>query len=171
MASKPQQNSPKGSSEDASDRQSLPFEPKRRKPTEKKAASKSVNKPVKQASVASVETSTKARQRSGLTAGIPDAVSRRMVRRMALFSGIPTLLGMSTFVVSYLIVSRDLFELPTYAVLLVSLGWFGLGVVGLSYGLLSASWEEGSPGSALGWSEFTTNWGRMTEAWRSKKSQ
>lgn len=99
-------------------------------------------------------------------------VSRRMVRRMALFCGIPSALGMSTFITSYLAVTNGVYDVPTSAVLLVSLGFFGLGVVGLSYGVLSASWDENEPGSKLGWSEFTVNFGRMTGAWRSsgKKS-
>lgn len=94
-----------------------------------------------------------------------------MIKRMAFLCGIPTALGMSTFVVSYLLVVKDLFEVPTYAVLLVSLGWFGLGVLGLSYGVLSASWDEETPGSWAGWNEFTTNVGRMTAAWRSSKNK
>lgn len=93
-----------------------------------------------------------------------------MVRRIALFSGIPTALGMSTFIVSYLVVSNDWVSLPTYAVLFVSLGWFGLGVLGVSYGVLSSSWDD-APGSRLGFSEFRTNWGRMTETWRANKSK
>jgi hypothetical protein len=52
-------------------------------------------------------------------------------------------------------------------VVLVSMGFFGLGVLGLSYGVLSASWDEEIPGTKLGWQEFTTNLGRMTSAWRS----
>lgn len=115
----------------------------------------------------SASTSTSKRGLVGM--GIPETVSRRMVKRMALFSGIPTVLGMATFVVSYFIVTQDIFELPTYAVLLVSLGCFGLGVLGLSYGVLSSSWEEDAPGSPLGLAEFGDNWGRMTEAWRSQK--
>jgi hypothetical protein len=52
------------------------------------------------------------------------------------------------------------------------MGFFGLGVLGLTYGVLSASWDEEHPGSTLGWAEFTTNFGRMRETWRSpdKKS-
>jgi hypothetical protein len=103
---------------------------------------------------------------------IPEAVSRRMVRRMALFCGIPSALGVSTFFVSYFVVTHDWVALPNVAVVLVSMGFFGLGVLGLSYGVLSASWDEEAAGSSLGWTEFTTNLGRMTEAWRSagKKS-
>jgi hypothetical protein len=105
-------------------------------------------------------------QKPVASSGIPEAVSQRMVRRMAYFCGIPTFLGISTFIASYQIVTRDLFPLPTSAVLLISLGFFGLGVAGLSYGALSASWDEMSAGSLIGWAEFRTNLGRITQAWR-----
>jgi len=39
-------------------------------------------------------------------------------------------------------------------------------VVGLTYGVLSASWEEDSLGSKIGLAEFKVNWGRMTETWQ-----
>ena len=102
--------------------------------------------------------------------GIPKVVSQRMVRRMALFSGIPTALGMSSFLIAYWIVSQDLFELPTSAVFAVSLGLFGLGIIGLSYGLFSTSWDE-TPGSWWGWQEFKTNFSKTIGAWRSQKNQ
>lgn len=94
-----------------------------------------------------------------------------MLRRMALFCGIPTLLGLSSFFVSYYVVSHELFKLPNTAVLFGSLGFFGLGIAGLSYGALSASWDESSPGGLLGWREFTTNLGRMQQAWREARQQ
>jgi len=84
---------------------------------------------------------------------------------MALYCGLPTALGISSFVVSYFAVSSGV-ELPNTAVLLVSLGFFGLGVLGLSYGVLSASWDEGRPGGVLGFDEFRTNFRRMTSAWK-----
>ncbi|HIK10391.1 MAG TPA: PAM68 family protein [Oscillatoriaceae cyanobacterium M33_DOE_052] len=104
---------------------------------------------------------------------IPEVVSRRMISRMAVLSGIPTTVGIFSFLIAYAIVSNGLMELPNTAVLLVSLGGFGLGVLGLSYGVLSASWDEEVPGSLLGWSEFTSNFARMRGAWRSarKKNQ
>jgi hypothetical protein len=57
-------------------------------------------------------------------------------------------------------------QLPPIAVLLVNMGLFGLGVLGITYGVLSASWDEEKPGTFLGLDEFSTNWGRMTEVWR-----
>ena len=64
----------------------------------------------------------------------------------------------------------ELIELPPIAVLLVSLGFFGLGVLGLSYGALSTSWEEGpDQGSLLGIDEFKLNFGRMRQAWKESR--
>jgi VIT1/CCC1 family predicted Fe2+/Mn2+ transporter len=111
---------------------------------------------------------TKAQPPEPDAGAIPAVVSQRMGRRMAFFSGIPTGLGVLTFLVSYLIVTQGWFKLPNVAVLLVSMGWFGLGVVGLSYGALSASWDEERVGTRLGSAEFKTNFGRLTEAWKSR---
>jgi hypothetical protein len=145
-----------------SGRDRLPFEPGTARKTSDKKAKPSAPTPIQEAG-------NSAKSAASLKGAIPDTVSRRMVRRMALLSGIPTFLGMMTFVASYLVVTRGLFPLPNYAVVAVSMGFFGLGVLGLSYGVLSASWEEETPGSLVGWSEFTTNFGRMTEAWRSRQ--
>lgn len=101
---------------------------------------------------------------------IPEVVSKRMVRRMALFCGIPTAIGMSSFASSYWLNVSGTLEVPNVVVLLVSLGGFGLGVVGLTYGVLSASWDEQQPGSWLGFQEFSTNTGRMIEAWRQNRA-
>ncbi|MEX0271063.1 PAM68 family protein [Leptolyngbyaceae cyanobacterium UHCC 1019] len=102
---------------------------------------------------------------------IPEVVSRRMVRRIALFSGIPSSLGMLTFVISYVVVSQHYFKLPSVVVLLVSLGFFGLGVLGLSYGALSASWDEDRVGNWFGWGEFRTNFGRTIASWREARQK
>jgi hypothetical protein len=90
---------------------------------------------------------------------------------MALFSGIPTGLGILSFLVFYVIVSQEWFKIPNTAVLLVSMGLFGLGVLGLSYGILSTSWDEDRVGTWWGWSDFTVNFGRLTSAWKSTKQQ
>jgi Photosynthesis affected mutant 68 len=104
-------------------------------------------------------------------AQIPEIVSQRMGRRMAWFSGIPTVLGMMTFVVSYFLVKQVGLDLPPSVVLLVSAGCFGLGVVGLSYGLLSASWDEENVGSLMGTEQFGVNFGRLRAGWKEGKQQ
>lgn len=108
---------------------------------------------------------------SASPSSIPEVVSRRMVRRIALFSGIPSGLGMLTFVISYVVVSQHYFKLPSVVVLLVSLGFFGLGVLGLSYGALSASWDEDRVGNWFGWSEFRTNFGRTIASWQEARQK
>ncbi|ARV59702.1 hypothetical protein BZZ01_14625 [Nostocales cyanobacterium HT-58-2] len=102
---------------------------------------------------------------------IPEVVSQRMIRRVAGFCGIPTGLGISALIASYLLLTYTGIKLPPIAVLLVNMGCFGLGVLGITYGVLSASWDEQRVGSLLGWNEFTTNWGRMIAAWRETRQK
>lgn len=96
---------------------------------------------------------------------IPDAVASRMARRIALATGVPTLLGMAVFIASYLLVSRKLLDIPPSLTLLASGGCFLLGLVGLSYGVLSASWEDG-PGSLLGIEQIPLNLSRIKTSLR-----
>ena len=91
---------------------------------------------------------------------IPPAVANRMARRVGLATGIPTVLGMATFIVSYVVVSRGLLDIPPVATLLTSGAFFLLGLVGLSYGVLSASWED-QPGTLLGFEQVGVNIGRL----------
>lgn len=164
-------------------RQPLPFEPRnqRSKKTPKtkpkpapsqtaaqKEASKDQPTPSSNKTAAKKNQSTAKSQQSS---SIPEQVSKRMIRRMALLCGIPTALGISSFFISYFLVSQMEIKLPNVAVLMVSMGFWGLGVLGLSYGVLSASWDEDSPGTILGWQEFTTNLGRLTAAWREAKQK
>lgn len=145
-------------------RNPLPFEPrqKRKKKPKSAAPDTSQNTPT--------EVKNSSKGEASLSA-IPDAVSKRMIRRMAFFSGIPTGLGISSFFIFYWIVRQEWFKLPTVAVLFASAGLFGLGFLGLSYGLLSTSWDEDRLGGWFGLEEFKLNWGRMTGAWRSAKKE
>lgn len=147
----------------------LPFEPRKTKKKTPKTAP--ISSTVTAEKKETKEKRSVNRQDSGDLSAIPDAVSKRMIRRMALFSGIPTALGISSFVVSYYVVINEIVELPTIAVLLVSLGFFGLGVIGLSYGILSTSWDEDRVGSIVGGEEFALNLGRMVQAWKANKKE
>jgi len=157
----------------------LPFEPGRKKAkSSAKPAPEPAKTSAKEAKPALIEkrpkSSSKKPQAQPPTresVAVPEIVSRRMARRMAFFCGIPTVLGISTFVVSYFIVTKGIYKLPNSAVVLVSMLFFGLGVVGLSYGLLSASWDEERVGGLVGASEFSTNLGRLTGAWKEAREQ
>ncbi len=91
---------------------------------------------------------------------IPERVANRMARRVALATGIPTVMGMAVFVGSYLLVSRKILDIPPSATLLASGGCFLLGLIGLSYGVLSASWED-APGTMLGTEQIGLNISRI----------
>jgi Photosynthesis affected mutant 68 len=151
-----------------SERNNLPFEPKS-KPKKAKAPANTqkTQQPV-------VKPEKKDNRKAPYTKeemSIPKVVSDRMVKRVAAFSGIPTFLGIASLVVSYLLVTYAHIKLPPIAVLLVNMGLFGLGVLGITYGVLSASWDIEQPGTFFGFSEFTTNWGRMVEGWRATRQK
>ncbi|HBC41036.1 MAG TPA: DUF3464 domain-containing protein [Pseudanabaena sp.] len=152
----------------------IPFEPNSRS---KKAKAKETQKPPIAPITKNINSSkpnlgnsksTKPSPKRNDPLGIPDEVNRRIVRRAALFCGIPTSLGLTTFIVSYIVVSKHIFELPTSVVVLLSMLFLGLGVVGLSYGAISASWDEGRVGSWWGGQEFQKNFGYLREAWKTQ---
>ena len=145
-------------------RSQLPFEPKKRQKTPK-----SPNKPIiKQETEKQVD---KKRTYTKEEMAIPKVVSQRMIRRVAGFCGVPTFLGIATLVTSYLLAIYAQIKLPAIAVLLVNMGLFGLGVIGITYGVLSASWDEERVGGLVGLSEFSINWGRMVEVWRETRQK
>ena len=100
---------------------------------------------------------------------IPDAVANRMARRIAIGTGIPTLMGMGVFVGSYLLVSREIADIPPGATLAASGACFFLGLLGLSFGVLSASWED-QPGSLLGTEQIGVNISRLRSSIRSMRT-
>jgi hypothetical protein len=142
----------------------LPFEP-RKNP---KKPAKTAPAPGNQAAPKSAKTQKKS---DASLSAIPKVVSNRMVRRMLFFSGIPTALGISSFFIFYWLFSRNLLDFPPYLVLFVSAGLFGLGVVGLSYSIFSASWDETRPGGIVGFSEFKINFARTVSAWRDGRNK
>lgn len=149
-----------------SERSRLPFEPNKKR--QKPAKAKSQQPETKQ------ESGKQDQKKPPFTKeeiAIPQVVSQRMIRRVAGFSGIPTALGISSLIVSYLLLIYAGIKLPPIAVLLVNMGFFGLGVLGITYGVLSASWDEDRVGSLLGWNEFTTNFGRMVAVWRETRQK
>ena len=151
---------PERKNESSSKKDSLPFEPKKKRQTPAKSTKKGT--PAPKQTIKQPQTKTLPKEDTE----IPKVVSQRMIRRVAVFSGVPTTLGIGTLVSSYLLLIYAKVELPPLAVLLVNLGFFGLGVLGITYGVLSASWDEDRAGGLLGLSEFSTNIGRMVQGWR-----
>jgi len=99
------------------------------------------------------------------SSGIPKYVADRMAKRIFFTAGIPTLLGMSVFVVSYIIVTKKIAEIPPSSTIAISALFFLLGLGGLSYGILSASWDR-APGSFLGLENIPLNIQRAKAAFK-----
>ncbi|MAO02846.1 MAG: hypothetical protein CMD05_08015 [Flavobacteriales bacterium] len=97
--------------------------------------------------------------------GIPKYVADRMARRIFFTTGIPTILGMSVFVVSYFIVTKNIAEIAPSATIAISALFFLLGLAGLSFGILSASWDK-EPGSFLGLENIPLNIKRAKAAFK-----
>ncbi len=153
-------------SAEESERPRLPFEPNKKRQKPPKARTQPAATPQK--------TSNQADRKppySKEEMAIPKVVSQRMVRRVAVFCGVPTALAISTLIVSYLLAVYANIKLAPIAVLLVNMGLFGLGVLGITYGVLSASWDEERAGSLLGSDEFGINWGRMVAVWRETRQK
>lgn len=138
----------------------LPFEPKGNRKKTSNADPKATDKGTAQGKKKQEKSATLDETR------IPDVVSNRMVRRIAIFSGVPTGLGIASFVLSYWVVTQGIAEVPNSVVVVGSLLLFGAGTLGLSYGVLSASWEEDREGSFLGLEEFQVNLKRFVDSWR-----
>jgi VIT1/CCC1 family predicted Fe2+/Mn2+ transporter len=97
--------------------------------------------------------------------GIPKYVADRMAKRIFFTAGIPTILGMSVFVVSYIIVTKNIAEIPPSSTIAISALFFLLGLAGLSFGILSASWDK-EPGSFFGIENIPMNIQRAKDAFK-----
>ena len=100
--------------------------------------------------------------------GIPGYVANRMARRIAFTTGIPTLSGMGVFIGSYFLISKGIAEISPTVTLVSSALCFLVGLLGLSYGILSASWDLNT-GSFLGFENIKPNINRMKDAFKTSK--
>tara|TARA_Y100001968_G_scaffold311049_1_gene332653 strand:- start:2995 stop:3396 length:402 start_codon:yes stop_codon:yes gene_type:complete len=112
------------------------------------------------------KTTTKKKRKES---GIPKHIANRMARRVLFTTGIPTICGMSVFIVSYILITKGIAEIAPTLTLLLSGLFFLLGLIGLSYGILSASWEN-NKGSFLGIENIRPNIKRMKEAFNTKEN-
>jgi len=102
---------------------------------------------------------------TNVSKGIPKYVADRMARRIFFTAGIPTILGMSVFVISYFIVTKNIAEIPPSSTIAISALFFLIGLAGLSFGILSASWDK-EPGSFLGIENIPLNIQRAKAAFK-----
>ena len=102
--------------------------------------------------------------------GIPKYVANRMARRIALTTGVPTLFGMGVFIGSYFLISKGIADISPTVTLVSSAFCFLLGLLGLSYGILSAGWDV-NPGSFFGFENIKPNINRIKDAFKSTKKE
>ena len=138
----------------------------KKKQTNKKNTSKSKKKLLEQEVFDNLDKKTPIIvNKNNSSSGIPKYVADRMARRIFFTTGIPTILGMSVFVISYIIVTRNIAEIAPSATIAISALFFLLGLAGLSYGILSASWDK-EPGSLLGIENIPLNIKRAKAAFK-----
>ncbi len=104
------------------------------------------------------------------SSGIPKYVANRMARRIIFTTGIPTLSGMGVFIGSYFLISKGIAEISPTLTLVSSAMCFLVGLLGLSYGILSASWDY-NPGSFLGFENIKPNINRIKDAFKNTKKE
>lgn len=89
---------------------------------------------------------------------IPEIVTNRMMSRMAFSVGIPLFIGLLFFPFFYYLKVGLKIDVPTWIPFIVSFIFFGTALLGVSYGIVSSSWDPMREGSLLGWNEAQRNW-------------
>ncbi|XP_073131776.1 protein PAM68, chloroplastic [Henckelia pumila] len=89
---------------------------------------------------------------------IPEIVTNRMMSRMGLSVGIPLFIGLLFFPFFYYLKAGLKIDVPTWIPFIVSFIFFGTALLGVSYGIVSSSWDPMREGSLLGWNEAKKNW-------------
>eukprot|EP00595_Chromulina_sp_UTEXLB2642_P002117 CAMPEP_0196765982 /NCGR_PEP_ID=MMETSP1095-20130614/16437_1 /TAXON_ID=96789 ORGANISM="Chromulina nebulosa, Strain UTEXLB2642" /NCGR_SAMPLE_ID=MMETSP1095 /ASSEMBLY_ACC=CAM_ASM_000446 /LENGTH=153 /DNA_ID=CAMNT_0042125591 /DNA_START=358 /DNA_END=819 /DNA_ORIENTATION=- len=93
---------------------------------------------------------------------VPELVANRMITRIAGFFGVPVFGGLLIFVISFFISKKYDFVVPPTIVAYATQVPFVIGLMGISYAILSSSWDE-EPGSFWGFKEFNINVQRVRD--------
>jgi len=88
---------------------------------------------------------------------IPEKVAMRMGARMLPFVGIPLFGGMAIFVGFWYFATVKGVVFQTGLVAAITIAALAVGLMGITYSVMSASWDAEIEGSALGVDEFKTN--------------
>ena len=96
-------------------------------------------------------------QTSPDSAVIPERVAQRMGKRMLPFVGVPLFGLMGTFVTFWYLATYKNYEFQPALVAFTTIAVLAIGLIGITYSVMSASWDDDVEGSALGFEEFSTN--------------
>ena len=80
---------------------------------------------------------------------VPELVADRMIRRIAVFFGVPVFGGLSIFVGAFFYSRKYDLTLPPVVVAYATQFPFVLGLMGITYGILSSSWDNVSIMAAM----------------------
>ncbi|KAL3924986.1 MAG: hypothetical protein SGILL_000699 [Bacillariaceae sp.] len=94
-------------------------------------------------------------------AAIPEKVAQRMGKRMLPFVGIPLFGSMISFIGFWYMATYQDLEFQPVLVATTSLVFLVVGIVGITYSIMSASWDDDREGSLLGTEEFSQNLGNI----------
>ncbi|GLJ11560.1 hypothetical protein SUGI_0171110 [Cryptomeria japonica] len=89
---------------------------------------------------------------------IPEIVTNRMIKRMGVSVGIPLAIGLTFFPLFYYMKKVLKWSVPDWLPFITSFITFGSAALGISYGIMSTSWDPLRDGSFLGWTEAQKNW-------------
>jgi hypothetical protein len=73
---------------------------------------------------------------------VPELVADRMIRRIAFFFGLPVFGGLSIFVGAFFVSKKYDVFIPPGVIAYATQAPFVLGLIGISYAILSSSWDE-----------------------------
>jgi hypothetical protein len=90
---------------------------------------------------------------------MPEVVSQRMLRRVVPFAGLPVFGSVVLFAGFYFANTQLELDLPPQIVAVATQALLLLSFAGITYGVMSTSWDEEDEGSALGFTEFIRNVG------------
>jgi hypothetical protein len=91
------------------------------------------------------------------SAVIPEKVAQRMGKRMLPFVGVPLFGVMGAFITFWYLATYKNYEFQPALVAFSTIGILGAGLIGITYSIISASWDDDVEGSVLGFEEFKTN--------------
>ena len=94
---------------------------------------------------------------------VPEIIANRMITRIAGFFGIPVFGGLAIFVGAFFYSKNTDTIVPPYIIAYATQVPFVLGLIGISYAILSASWDEDIEGSLLGFDEIKLNIKRIQD--------
>lgn len=93
---------------------------------------------------------------------VPELVANRMLGRIVVLAGIPVFGGLAIFVGAFFYSKKYDLVVPPAIIAYATQLPFILGLLGITYGILSSSWDK-EDGSLLGISEFKTNVQRVKD--------